>query len=121
MQEDMKDFVTSQPAARALFTTILGELCDFSVATFGKRLRGGRDGGLTRAATRAACGLPADIVSHGIAPRPGPRVVETVATRQVPGWLLGDERVACPVPCVSREALPRQGLLLGVVGGPCGN
>ena len=31
---DMKDFVTSQPAAGALFTVVLGELCDFSVATF---------------------------------------------------------------------------------------
>ena len=36
----MKDFVTSQPAAGALFTIVLSELCDFSVATSGKRLKG---------------------------------------------------------------------------------
>ena len=102
MQEDMKDFVTSQPAAGALFTVVLGELCDFIVATFRHKIEryaeGGGDGGLTRAAMRAACGLPAEDVAlhpdgagHGIAPRPGVGVVETVAVRQVPGWLLGDE------------------------------
>ena len=29
IMQDMKDFVTSQPAAGALFTVVLGELCDF--------------------------------------------------------------------------------------------
>ena len=34
----MKDFVTSQPAAGALFTIVLGELCDFSVASFRQKI-----------------------------------------------------------------------------------
>ena len=78
MQEDMNDFVTSQPAAGAQFTIVLGELCDFSVATFQQQIEryaeGGGDGGLTR----AACGLPAEGVAlhqggagHVVAPRPG--------------------------------------------------
>ena len=102
MQEDMKDFVTLQPAAGALFTIVLSELCDFSVATFEQKVEryaeGGGDGGLTRATMRVACGLPAEDVAlhpdgagHGVAPRPGPRVVETVAARQVPGWVVDDE------------------------------
>ena len=58
---------------------------------------------------RAACGLPAEDVAlhpdgagHGVAPRPGAGVVETVAARQVPGWLLGDEEglVRCHVSLV---------------------
>ena len=57
MQEDMKDFVTSQPAAGALFTVVLGELCHFSVATFWQKIEryteGGGEGGLTM---RARCG-----------------------------------------------------------------
>ena len=63
---------------------------------------GGGDGGLTRAATRAACGLPADSVGHGVAPPPGAGVAETVAARRVPGWLLGDEEglVRCHVSLV---------------------
>ena len=94
MQEVMKDFVTSQPAAGALFTVVLGELCDFSVATIrqkiAKHAEGGGDGGLTRATMRANCGLPAEDealrpgAGHGVAPRPGAGVVETVAARQVP-------------------------------------
>ena len=94
--QDMKDFVTSQPAAGALFTVVLDELCDFSVATFQQKIEryaeGGGDGGLTRATMRAACGLPAEDVAlhpdgagHAVAPRPGARVVETEAARQVPG------------------------------------
>ena len=68
MQEDVKDFVTSQPAAGALFTVVLGELCDFlALRPSGERLKGtlegGGDGGLTRATTRAACGLPAEDVA----------------------------------------------------------
>ena len=31
MQEDMKDFVTSKPAAGALFTILMGELSQFSI------------------------------------------------------------------------------------------
>ena len=113
MQEDMRDFVTSQPAAGALFTIVLGELCDFSVATFrqkiGRDAEGGGDGGLTRATIRAACGLSAEDVAlhpdgagHGVAPRPGAGVVETVAERQVPGCLVGDEEglVRCLVSLV---------------------
>ena len=108
-QEDLKDFVASQPAAGALFTIVLGELCDFSVATFRQKIErhaeGGGDGGLTRATMCAACGLPAeDVALHpdGVAPRPGAGVVETVAARQVPGWLLGDEQelVRCHVSLV---------------------
>ena len=68
--------------------------------------------------TRAACGLSAEDValhpdgaSHGVAPRPGAggdRGGETGA------WLPGGRRRrACPVLCASREALPRQELLLG--------
>ena len=48
----MKDFVTSQPAAGALFAIVLGELCDFSVPNFRRKFEryaeGGGDGGLTR-------------------------------------------------------------------------
>ena len=87
MQEDMKDFVTSQPAA-GLFTVVLGELCDFGVATFRQKIggytEGGGDGGLTRATTRVACGLHLDS-GHGVAPWPAAGVVETLAARQVPG------------------------------------
>ena len=61
----MKVFVTSQPAAGALFTVVLGDLCDFSVASFRRKIErcaeGGGDGGLTRATMRAACGLPAEV------------------------------------------------------------
>ena len=76
--------MTSQPAAVALFTIVLEELCDFSVATFRQKIERcaeGGDGGLTRATV--ACGLPAEDVAlhldgagHGVAPRPG---AETVA------------------------------------------
>ena len=63
MQKDMTDFVTSQPAAGALFTVVLGELSDFSVENFrqkiGRYAEGG-DGGLTRETMRAACGLLAE-------------------------------------------------------------
>ena len=109
MQEDTKDFVTSQPASGALFTVVLGELCDSSVATFQPKMEryaeGGGDGGLTRATMRVACGLPAedtalhpDGAGHGVAPRPGAGVVETLAARQVPDRLLGDEElVGCHV------------------------
>ena len=106
----MKDFVTAQPAAGALFTIVLCELGDFRVATFPqkteKHAASGGDGGLTRATTRAACGLLAEDVAllpdgadQGVAPA---GVVETVAARQVPGWLLGDEEglVRCHVSLV---------------------
>ena len=67
MQEDMKDFVTSQPVAGALFSVVLGELCDFSVATFRQKneryAEGGGDGGLTRVSMREACGLLAEDVA----------------------------------------------------------
>ena len=54
--------------------------------------------------------LHPDGAGHGVAPRPGVGVVETVAARQVPGGLLGDEEG------LVREALPgeRLGPLLGV-------
>ena len=89
---------------------VLGEMCDFGVGTFRQKIErcaeGGGDGGLTRAATRAACGLPEEDVtlhqdgaSHVVAPRPGAGVVETVAVRQV----LGDEEglVQCHVSLVN--------------------
>ena len=44
-QEDMKDFVTSLPAAGALFTIVLGDLCDFSVASFWKKIERYTEGG----------------------------------------------------------------------------
>ena len=95
-RRDLKDFVTSQPAAGALFTIVLSELCDFGVATFRHKIEsyaeGGGDGGLTRATMRTACGLPAEDVAlnqegagHMFGPRPGAGLVETVAARQVPG------------------------------------
>ena len=125
VQQDMKDFVTSQPAAGALLTIVLGELCDFlALRPSGKRLKdtleGGGDGGVRRATTRAACGLPAEDValhpdgaSHAVAPRPG-RGGDRVG--EAGTWLAPwRRRGACPVPCVSREALPgeRLGLQLG--------
>ena len=102
-----RDFVTSQPATGALFTIVRGELCDSGVATVRQKIErhpeGGGDDGVTRATTRAACGLPAEYVAlhpdgagHRIAPRPSAGVVETVAARQVPGWLLGDEEGLVP-------------------------
>ena len=116
MQEDMKDFVTSQPAAGAVFTVVL------SVPTFRHKIeryaeRGG-DGGLTRATMRAACGedvaLHPDGGGHGVAPpaRRGDRGGEAVS------WLVAGRRQgACFVPRVSREALP--GEWLGhLVGAP---
>ena len=57
MQEDMKDFVTSKPAAGALFTILMGELSQFSIKSFEWYADGGGDGGLTRATMRSACGL----------------------------------------------------------------
>ena len=71
-----------------------------------KGAEGSVDGGLTRATVRAACGLLAEGVAfhpdgggHGVASQPGADVVETVAARQVLGWLLGDEEgfVRCHV------------------------
>ena len=100
--------MTSQPAAGALCTIVLGELCDFSVATFRHKIErcaeGGGDGGLTRATTRAACGLPAEDVvlhpdgaRHGGAPRPGAGRGGEAGT-----WLAaGRRRGACLLPCVS--------------------
>ena len=100
--------MTSQPAAGALFTIVLCELCDFSVATFQQQIEKyaeGGDGGFTRATMPAACGLPAEDVAlhpdgagHGVAPA---GVVETVAARQVPGWLLGDEEGLSGAMCLS--------------------
>ena len=55
----MKDFVTSQPAAGALFTIVLGELCDFGVATFRQKIERYTEGGGTRShqgGLRARCG-----------------------------------------------------------------
>ena len=61
MQEDMKDIVTSQPAAGALFRMLMGDLSQFSVGSFRQKIEsymdGGGDGGLTRATMRSACGL----------------------------------------------------------------
>ena len=61
MQEDMKDFVTSKPAAGALFTILVGELSKFSIKSFRDKIEwyadGGGDGSLTRATMRSACGL----------------------------------------------------------------
>ena len=61
MQEDMKDLMTSKPAAGALFTILVGDLSQFSVDRFREKIEtyadGGGDGGLARATTRLACGL----------------------------------------------------------------
>ena len=102
MQEDMKDFVTSQPAAGALFT-VVGELCYFSVATFHQKLEKyaeGGDGGLTRATMRVACGLPAeDVALHPDGASHGSPFVQARA------WWRPWRRGRHLVPCVSREAL----------------
>ena len=49
MQEDMEDFVTSMPAAGALFTTLMGDLSQFSVDRFREKIEpyavGGGDAG----------------------------------------------------------------------------
>ena len=111
MQEDMKDFVTSQPAAGALFTVVLGELCDFSVATFWRKIEtcaeGGGDGGLT--APCGGRGLPSgQHRSRGLSVRRrrgGDRSGEAGTS-----FALGRRRGACPVPFVFREALPGERL-----------
>ena len=137
--------MTSQPAAGALFTSVLSELCDFGVATFRHKIEryaeGGGDGGLTRATMRTACGLPAEDVAlnqegagHMFGPRPGAGVVQTVAARQVLGWLLGDEEglIQCHVSLVkhclergwdlsSEYHVSRLHHRPGTVRGPCGN
>ena len=114
MQENMKDFVTSSPAAGALFTIIMGDLSDFSVVAFRDKLEkyadGCGDGGLTRATMRSACGLPAEEAappapdssagpSH--VPRHAPvcavRVaahgVESVESRRIPHGLQSEQEV----------------------------
>ena len=103
MQEDLKDFVTKQPAAGALFTIVLGELrfqrCDLPAKGSKGTLRAaGTAVSPGRPCARLAGSLPAEDVAlhpdgagHAVAPRSGAGVVETVAARQVPGWLLGDE------------------------------
>ena len=48
LMEDVKDVVTSQPAAGALFTVFFGELCDFSVATFQQKIDRHAEGGPKR-------------------------------------------------------------------------
>ena len=69
MQEDMKDFVTSKPAAGALFTILMGDLSQFSVGRFRQKIEshadGGGDGGLTRATMRLACGLEQELHTPG--------------------------------------------------------
>ena len=61
----MKDFVTSQPAAGALFRMLMGDLSQFSVGSFRQKIEsyvdGGGDGGLTRATMRSACGLEQEL------------------------------------------------------------
>ena len=69
MQEDMKDFVTSKPAAGALFTILMGDLSQFSVDRFREKKEsyadGGGDGGLPRATMRSACGLKQELHAPG--------------------------------------------------------
>ena len=142
----MKYFVPKKPSAVALFTIVLSELCDFSVATFRQKTEryaeGDGDGGLTRATMRAACGLPAEValhpdgVGHRVAPRPGAGVVQTVGARQVPGWLLDEEGlVRCHVSlvkhCLERgwgfssefpvSTLHQDVRPMGAGQGPCGD
>ena len=71
---------------------------------------GSGDGGLARSTMRAASGLPAEDVAfhpdgagHVAASQSDAGVVETVAARQVPGWLPGDEEglVGCRVSLVT--------------------
>ena len=121
MQEDVRrDFVTSQPAAGALFTVVLGELCDFlALRPSGNRLKGAlRAAGTAISALRPRAQLAGSLRRTWPSTRTAPVTLSplgqarAVAARQVPGWLLGDEEGACPVPCVSREE--RLGLLLGV-------
>ena len=69
MQEDMKDFVTSKPAAGVLFTILLGDLLQFSVDRFREKIEsyadGGGDGGFTRGSMRLACGLGQELHAPG--------------------------------------------------------
>ena len=69
MQEDMKDFVTSKPAAGALFTILMGDLSQFSVGRFREKIEsyadGGGDGGLTRATMRSASALEQELNTAG--------------------------------------------------------
>ena len=100
--------MTSQPAAGALFTVVLGELCYFSVATFQQKLEKyaeGGDGGLTRATMRVVCGLPAeDVALHPDGASHGSPLVQARA------WWRPWRRGRHLVPCVSREALPGERL-----------
>ena len=56
--EDMKDLVTSKPAAGALFTILMGDLSQFREDRFREKIEsyadGGGNGGLTRAMMRSA-------------------------------------------------------------------
>ena len=74
MQEDMKDFVTSNPAAGAMFTILMGDLSQLSVDRFREKIEsyadGGGDGGCTRATMRFACGLEPELHTPG--PTGGP-------------------------------------------------
>ena len=69
VQEDMKDFVTSKPAAGGLFTILVGDLSHFSVDRFREKIEsyadGGGDGGLTRPIMRLACGLEQELRTPG--------------------------------------------------------
>ena len=104
-------------------------LQDFSVATFRQKIEryaeGGGDGGLTRATMRAACGLPAEDVAlhpdgagHGVAPRPGPRVVETGGGEA--GVVIVGSRPFNLLPCAGgkRSNTPRFTEMRGINPGP---
>ena len=101
MQEDMKDFVTSQSAAGALFTIVLGELCDFSVRVV---------------ETAGSRGRPCARLA-GSPQRMWPSTRTVLVTGSLLGsaqgggdrggeagtWLAAGRRRACSVPCVSRK------------------
>ena len=113
MQEDVRrDFVTSQPAAGALFTVVLGELCDFlALRPSGNRLKGAlRAAGTAISALRPRAQLAGSLRRTWPSTRTAPVTLSplgqarAVAARQVPGWLLGDEEglVRCHVSLVKR-------------------
>ena len=95
MQDDMKDFVTSKPAAGALFAILMGDLSQFSAVGFREKIESyadvGGDGGLTRATMRLACGLQQELHTPRSAGgpvhapgTPGLDIGESVGSRRVP-------------------------------------
>ena len=87
MQEDTKDFATSQPAG-ALFTIVL---CDFSVATFRQKVE--RYAGMAVSPGRLCARLAASLRRTWPSTRTAP---VTARGGEAVSWLPGDEEVLVP-------------------------